>query len=337
MIAKHNVESKLLSILDSLKHPQNASIKDFTSFRFVRKALRSKRAMQRFYDLMINDVRHVKQRIEDKALIDAGCGCGMFSVLLSLLGARKVLAVDYVSDCVAMTQTIVRLANIHNIEVIHSDVAKIQLPEQSIDGIFSIEGLSHYRNHKAFLAMASRMLKDEGFLFIRDGNNKASPFVRKRNFRIWYLYENYPDPITICGFEKNRGCYLDKRKEIIKSAFPALNDEKVQQFARYTFGCSKEEIILAVNQFTKGNFALKSEYSPNVCPLNPEIDCYMENMFNPVELKHRLMNNDFKVRIIARGPSSRKLRLLRFVWELCSPLTIFLPGGFHLLAIKSVR
>ena len=337
MIAKNNVKSQLLTILDSLNQPHNARIKDFTSFRFVRKALQSKRAMQRFYDLMISDIRHVKQRIENKVLLDAGCGSGMFSILLSLLGARKVLAVDYVSDCVAMTQTIVRSANIHNIEVIHSDVAKINLPKQSIDGIFSIEGLSHYRNHKAFLIMASRVLKDNGFLFIRDGNNKASSFVRKRNTVIWRLYENCSNPINFCGFEKSSGCYLDKRKEIIRSTFPSLNDEEIQRFARYTFGYSKEEIIHAVNQFTNGTFSLKSEYSPNVCPLNPEINCYMENMFNPVELKHQLMIDGFIVKITARGPSARRLGLLRFVWELCSPLTIFLPGGFQLLAIKCIR
>jgi 2-polyprenyl-3-methyl-5-hydroxy-6-metoxy-1,4-benzoquinol methylase len=327
-----NIENKFLSILESLNHPEYKSIKKFKSYRFIKKAVTSKAAMLRYFDLKIGDIRYVKNTIENSVVVDAGCGAGMFSVLLSLLGAKKVYAVDCIADCVRMTRSLVSIAHIDNIEVIHSDIGTLDLPAGSIDSIFCIEAISHYKDYKSFLTMASIVLKKGGLLFIRDGNNAASPFVRKKNYKIWAMFENYPKATTIFGIEKDERCFSRIRKEIIELEFPTLSQTQAESFARYTFGYSREKIVTAVRQFIKGDFFLKSEFSYGKCPLNPEKDYYMEYLFNPIDLKHELRNYGFKSKVIARGPARRKLKLLRFVWELLSPLTIFLPGGFQLIA-----
>lgn len=328
-------ESRFLSLLELLSQPENQYIKEFQSYRFVKKILANKSMMLKYIDLKTSDIRYVKKFIKGKTLIDAGCGSGSFSILLSLLGAKKVFAVDYVADSVEMTRAFANIANIKNITAIHSDIGKLDLPNDSIDGIFSIEAISHYQNCNSFFSMASKVLKDNGFLFIRDGNNKLSRYIRKRNYRIWDVFENYRDPITLFGYEKKGACYLDMRKKIIKDEFPDLSEEALEKFAKYTFAYCKERIIMAVSSFIKGDFSLKSEYTYGKCPLNPETDCYMEYLFDPIYLKRKLRHFGFRSKVISRGPANRNLRLLRYFWELFSPVTIFLLGGFQIIAIKT--
>lgn len=329
-----SVEGRFISILDSLKKTENEYIKELDSFKYIKSALTNESMMLKYFDGKINDIRYVKNSIEGEVIIDAGCGSGIFSVLLSLLGAKKVYAVDYLADCVEMTKFIINIANLDNVEVIHSDIGELDLPEKSIDGIFSIEAISHYRKYESFLDMASRVLRKGGFLLIGDDNNGASPHIRKKTFLIWDIFENHPKATTIFGHPKGDICYLDMRRKIIKNEFPNLNQDEIEKFAKYTFSYSREKIATAVNQFIEGDFSLILEYSYGKCPLDPETDCYMERLFNPKDLKRELRNYGFKSKIKSNGPARRDLRILRYIWELLSPVTIFLPRGFTIIAVK---
>ena len=93
--------------------------------------------------------------------------------------------------------------------------------------------------------------------------------------------------------------------------------------------------VKAVNQFIKGDFSLKSAYSYGKCPLDPITDCYMELLIKPKDLVHELKNYGFKSKIYSSGPSRKSLRVLRFFWELFSPITIFFPRAFKIISIKN--
>ncbi len=334
-ISYKDVERRFIAILNSFNHPHHKYIKNFHSYRFVKKCLTSKSQMIKYYDLKINDVRYIRNSIVGKILMDAGCGAGTFSILLSLLGAKQVYAIDHNADCVKMTKSLVGIANLSNIEAIHSDVGKVRLPKASVDGVFSIEGISHYRDYKAFLKMSTNVLTKGGFLYIRDGNNAMSPFVKKRAPKIWDTFENSPKGTIVFETKTNDICYLDMRKRIIEKNFTTLSHYEIEKFAKWTFAYSKDEIITVVDQFLKDDFSLKSEYAYGKCPLNPETNCYIERLFNPVSLKHELKYHGFRCKIKSRGPSSRRFTILRFPWELCSVITIFLPGGFRLIGRKT--
>ena len=332
-----SVEVRFLSILESLKKKEDGYIKKLDSYKYIKKDLISKSLKLKCFDTAIRDISYVKNSIEGNTIIDAGCGSGSFSVILSLLGAKRVYAVDYIDNCIEMTKFMLNIAHIDNVEVIHSDIGKLDLPENSVDGIFSIEGISHYRNYELFLNMASKVLKKGGFLLIRDGNNGASLLIKKRNFKIWDIFENYPMDAgnSIFGHSQQVDTYyLDMRRKIIENEFHILNKYEIENFAKYTFGYNKEEIIKAANQFMKGDFSLKSEYSYGKCPLDPETDCYMERLFHPKALKRELRSYGFKSKIKSCGPARRDFRVPRFFWELFSPITIFLPKGFVLIATK---
>jgi len=327
----NDVEKKFLSILYKLKS-QIKEIERFDSYKYCKDILTNEKIMRRYFNYLVHYTSYVK--LKGKVIIDAGCGSGIFSVLLSLLSAEKVYAVDYIADCIEMTKFVVSIADLNNIEVIHSDIGELNQAEKSVDGIFCIEAISHIRDYKSFLDIASRVCKERGFLVIIDSNNGASPIIRRKNFKIWDIFENYSGQTAIFGHQKSDNCYLDMRAEIIGKNFPNLSQSEVREFAKYTFGYSKSEIIKAVSQFIKRDFSLKSEYSEGKCPLDPEFDCYMENLFNPIELKRELLNYGFKSLIKSNGTYRKGLRILNYFWELLSPLTIFLPKGFTLIAIK---
>ena len=327
-------EEKFISTLKALRETDNAHIKELDAYKYVKDCLVSENMMSNHFYSGLNDIHYVRKDIAGKTLIDAGCGAGSFSILLSLLGANKVYAVDFIPDCLEMTEAMAGFAGLDDIETVQSDIGELDLPGESVDGIFSLESISHYRDYTSFLKNASRLLKKGGFLVIRDGNNGASPFTKKMNYKIWEIFENHPHAITISGHIKGDSCYLDERKKIIREEFSSLSEEKIDEFAKNTFSYSKEKIIEAVNQFIMGDFSLKSEYATGKCPKDPVTDCYMELLFHPKDLMRELKDYGFQSKLYAAGPSRKSLRVLKFLYEFLTPITIYLPRAFKIISRK---
>ncbi|MDN3513894.1 MAG: class I SAM-dependent methyltransferase [Candidatus Brocadia sp.] len=329
------VETKFINILKNLKKNEDRFERCLGGYSYIQRHLQSEQTMFKYFYDLLNNTKYIRNSIEGNTLIDAGCGSGAFSLLLSLLGSKKVYAVDFLPECTEMAKEMVRIAEQDNIEVIQSDVGNLSMPEGSIDGIFSIEAISHYRDYKTFFIMASKSLKHGGFIVISDGNNGTSPSIRKKTYKIWDIFENHRGAITIEGHTKGDECYFDARKQIIRSEFPTLSETEVETFAKYSFGYSQKKVIEAANKFKRGDFSMKSEYSYGKCPLDPVTDCYMEKLFNPGDLKKELSVYGFKSRVYSVGPAKKSLRLLNHLWELLTPLTIYLPRAFKIIAIKN--
>lgn len=60
--------------------------------------------------------------IEDKNILDLGCGCGIFSIGSALLGAKFAIGVDIDMDSIDLAKQCVDEYNINNIEFFQSDV-----------------------------------------------------------------------------------------------------------------------------------------------------------------------------------------------------------------------
>lgn len=73
--------------------------------------------------------------IENKNILDLGCGCGIFSIGSSLLGAKYSCGVDIDSDSINLARECGDTFNISNIEFIVSDVENFY-PNFEIDTIF---------------------------------------------------------------------------------------------------------------------------------------------------------------------------------------------------------
>ena len=307
------------------------------AYVYIKDSLSSESLIVKLFYAKLNDIRYVRNYIRDQVIIDAGCGAGSLSLLLGLLGAKHVYAVDFLPDCIELTKDIIEIAGLKNVTVMQCDIAELDLPEKSVDGILSIEAISHYRNPDAFLGKASSLIKTGGFLVISDGNNAASRKIKKMTFEIWDVFENYPKATTIFGHSKSEKCYLDNRKEIIRKNFADLNQLEIEKYAQYTFAYPRQKIIDVVQQFINGDYTKKSEYFYGKCPLDPETNCYMEQLFNPKDLKNKLIRYGFKSKIKSKGPTKKGFMVLSLLWELLSPITINFPRPFQIISKKEDR
>ena len=211
---KH-IEELFISILEYLAKETNEDITKSYFYGPLVSTLRTREAMKKYFDKGMRDIAHVKHMIRGKIILDAGCGNGFTSVLLSLLGADKVIAVDNWSESIKMIKYIARFAQLKNIEAIHGDVARLNLKEKSLDGIFCIEALSHIMDYNRFLDMAINAVREKGFFMVQDGNNGRSPFTRYKNYYFWNVLENKPGPGVVCGHSKDIS-FLQMRKKIIE-------------------------------------------------------------------------------------------------------------------------
>jgi 2-polyprenyl-3-methyl-5-hydroxy-6-metoxy-1,4-benzoquinol methylase len=335
--AVKSAQIRFVSILKRLKQNLNDDILKLEAFDlYVKNILESEEAMLKVFNSGLHSIRYVMGSIKGKVLLDGGCGAGTFAVILSLLGAKKVYAVDFLPDCVELTNYIVTIAEIDNIEVIQSDISELDLPQASVDGIFSNEAISHYRNYRTFFSMAARTLNEGGFLAVSDSNNKASKSIRNYTQSIWDVYEDSPTGTTVPDHAKGELCYKDMRKAIIEKEFPNLSEDDTEIYARDTFAYSKEKIIQTIKEFMQGDFSGRSQYAKGKCPLDPETDCYNEQLFDPRELKHELVKYGFKTRIRSLGPARPDLKPISYLWEWLSPITIYMPRAFQIVSKKPV-
>lgn len=77
---------------------------------------------------------------EDKVVLEAGCGKGRHSALVSKFGAKEVLAVDLGSAVEAAYRNTKRFANVH---VIQADLFNLPIKRASVDVAFSVGVLHH--------------------------------------------------------------------------------------------------------------------------------------------------------------------------------------------------
>lgn len=61
---------------------------------------------------------------EGKAVLDMGCGSGLLAILASQKGAKRVLAIDYDTNCVDNTHENIQLNKAKNVEVQQADSVK---------------------------------------------------------------------------------------------------------------------------------------------------------------------------------------------------------------------
>lgn len=117
----------------------------------------------------------------DRIVLDAGCGKGRHSVLVSRFGAREVIALDLGSGVEAAYRNTRDLSNVH---VVQADIFRLPVAPGSLDIAFSIGVLHHTPEPKgAFLALV-RSLRPGGRLII---------WVYGRENNEWIL--RYVDPI----------------------------------------------------------------------------------------------------------------------------------------------
>ena len=149
--------------------------------------------------------------VQNKEVLDVGCGCGYGTKHIADSNAKKVIGLDIEKDAIDY-------AKIHyekeNLQYIVSDCKRVPFPNNNFDVIVAYELIEHLRAPEIFLDEMFRLLKDDG-TFLVSTPNKAT-FSPNTD-----IYDS-PNEFHV------REYYYDQFVELLKSYF-----SKVEMFAEH--------------------------------------------------------------------------------------------------------
>ncbi len=153
---------------------------------------------------------------------DFGCGTGRYPLkLFQYLGNRLFLyCIDNNREMLAQLQGYLKRHHIRNLKVLNHHAEDTSLQDNSLDCVFTFNAIHHFRSEK-FFAQASRILKNNGLLFIYTR-------FRSQNARtIWGRY--FPE----FSRKETRLYEMPEIKRVL-SGFPelAITDIKYFRFPR---------------------------------------------------------------------------------------------------------
>lgn len=127
------------------------------------------------------------QFVKDKIVLDAGCGVGYGSFLLSKYGqAKKVIGIDNSQDAIEYAKDKYKLKNI---SYLVDDVESLtSLKDKTFDTIIGFEIIEHLENQKNFLFQIKRLLKDDGVFLVSSPNKATYP----QGHNPFHIKEFYP-------------------------------------------------------------------------------------------------------------------------------------------------
>jgi SAM-dependent methyltransferase len=101
-----------------------------------------------------------------KSVLDAGCGTGYGSQILSKAGARRVVGVDVEKDTL-------RNPSAENLEFAVADIHELPYDDGEFDVVVCFEVIEHVDGRNAVIAEFARVLTDDGVLIVSSPNRNA--------------------------------------------------------------------------------------------------------------------------------------------------------------------
>jgi 2-polyprenyl-3-methyl-5-hydroxy-6-metoxy-1,4-benzoquinol methylase len=292
--------------------------------------------VQRFVQELVDNFELARTDPSGKKILDAGCGFGINTVLIRLMGAAEVHGIDS-SD--AMINTFQKyLAHIPDLDEVYPIVRNVNQTGYAdcfFDFVFCNEAISHYYDVPGFLHEVNRVLKPGGTLFISDANNGVNPYIAWRVRKIWERFENGP-----CGdvfYSKVDHPYLEKRTQLIRDTFHDFREDEIAALARGTFQYTRKLTLDACDQYRMSGKQPKNFFRRGRTPVDPENDNYQESLIYPRSLSRQLRQHNFKVKIysyLGGAGGNPLVRLLNRVVIAASPLSWPLGRALKVVAVK---
>ncbi len=136
--------------------------------QFKRTQIDSELGSNRSRDRFNEETQWTKRELENKLVLDAGCGSGRFSEIALSLGAH-LIAVDFSNAVDAASKNL----SGKNVSIIQGDLAKLPIANSSIDFIYCIGVLQHTSNPEQIIQELLRCLKPGGELTLTFYENSS--------------------------------------------------------------------------------------------------------------------------------------------------------------------
>ena len=112
-----------------------------------------------------------EQYVRDEKVLDAGCGCGYGTHLLSQR-ALSVIGTDISKEAIDYCKM---HYNKDNIEFYQMDCCQLLFPKESFDVVISFEFIEHIADYDKFLKEVNRVLKKDGTFILSTPNKIKFP------------------------------------------------------------------------------------------------------------------------------------------------------------------
>lgn len=133
--------------------------------------------------------------VKDKMVVDAACGEGYGSKILSQV-AESVIGVDISQEAIAHADQ--KYGDKDNLSFLCGSISQLELADKSVDVFVSFETLEHVSVdiQREFMKQVQRVLKPEGILIISTPNKKV--YSDDRNYRNeFHIHEFYLDEFEV--------------------------------------------------------------------------------------------------------------------------------------------
>jgi 2-polyprenyl-3-methyl-5-hydroxy-6-metoxy-1,4-benzoquinol methylase len=285
--------------------------------------LSNKRSIQKMVQTIVDDFNLAQFVHNGKVILDAGCGFGIKTLTIRLMGAKEVHGIDhYEPMMVTFQKWLTFLPNIKGVIPKLGDVVETGYADNTFDFIYSNEAVSHYFDIPGFMREMYRVLKAGGILFISDYNNGANPLTVWKTKKLWHRFENGPAG-EFFGIKVEQP-YAKIRQQIITQAFTNLREEEVNILTRGTFSLNKKQILNACEHYITSGEKPVYVYHYGQPPIHPLMSEYIERLIHPGEISRQLENIGFSNRVyayIGGGGGNRLLRGLNGIVETMSPFS----------------
>lgn len=130
-------------------------------------------------DLFFDFVRGLKPAdFNDKTVLDAGCGNGRWAKIMSLLGCKNIIAMDYSSS---VDQCFRNTRDCDNVVVVQGSIYNPPFPRGKFDLIFSIGVIDHLPDPKKGIELLRDFIHKEGrisfWVYALEGNELFLKFA----------------------------------------------------------------------------------------------------------------------------------------------------------------
>ena len=259
------------------------------------------------FDLWEWRIRHFCDlgNFHGKKVLEAGCGFGWDAVGLALIGNNRVIAMDILPSMVdGVSQCLDSMKSAgHPLPVtpLQGDICELDMPDESLDGIFSTEAIEHVHDLPKMFAECFRLLRPGGAAVIVNDSNRYNPDAREHSWGAWKDRDDSWEHVEWLKSEVRPVEHADAkpygvmREDIIRASAPHLSSEDIAILRKATAGMVRTEIEAAVLAFERdGSLPAPDPYG--WCR-NPETGEYSERLLDPFELKDLLTNAGFKVQL----------------------------------------
>jgi 2-polyprenyl-3-methyl-5-hydroxy-6-metoxy-1,4-benzoquinol methylase len=307
-----------------------------SSFGFLRNRVEAER-----YERFVRNLAGLSRvALRDCRVLEAGCGYGLLSISLALLGAREVHGIELTAHRLRFVSQIRSVLPL-NLPVSFSrgDVSQLPFRDNTMDLVLVVEAISHFAELDRFIADVRRVLVPGGTLLLSDGNNGANPLIRRRTEKYWAQLERGGRSEAATP-EVERTPFVEVRANILRTEL-GMDPAAAREGALHTSGLRHPEILQAGRQYLSTGQWPNHTYRYGTCPMDPRSLQYEEMLFDPCNLGRRLEDFGFRCRILPHfgGEARGGIALLinRLLQQLPPYATKALARGFRIVAVKERR